>query len=121
MANFKPQVTIITEETIRDARDSYGKKNMYQTICYKTYRELKKNIYKHLLENLEPTISVTRSRRGEWGEWFEIGRGAVFTGTIELRIAQKNFDRLPSNSSASHAPARIRVSASDSTTWSLTT
>jgi len=72
MANFKPQVTIITEETIREAANSYGKKNRYQTIQYKTYVELKRDIKRLLEENFEDTISVSRSRRGEWGEWFEI-------------------------------------------------
>lgn len=71
MSNFKPQLTIITEETRRDYANSYGKKNPYKTIQYPTYRELKKNLKKHLEENLEATISVSRSRRGEWGEWFE--------------------------------------------------
>ena len=71
MANFKPQVTVITKETVREAFTSYGKKNPYQTIRYDTYRELKKNLKKHLEENLEATICVSRSKRGEWGEWFE--------------------------------------------------
>ena len=71
MSNFKPQVTIITEETRREYVNGYGKKSPYKTIQYPTYRELKKNIQRHLEENLEATISVSRSRRGEWGEWFE--------------------------------------------------
>jgi hypothetical protein len=72
MSNFKPQVTIITNDTIRETMNSYGKKNRYQTIQYPTYRELKKNLKKHLEENIENTISVSRSKRGEWGEWYEI-------------------------------------------------
>lgn len=70
--SFKPQITIITEETRREYTNSYGKKNPYQTVRYKTYRELKKNIKKHLEDNLESTVSVSRSKRGEWGEFFEI-------------------------------------------------
>ena len=72
MANFKPQITIITNETIREYQNSFGKKNTYKTISYKTYSELKRNIKRHLIENVEDTISISRSKRGEWGEWFEI-------------------------------------------------
>ena len=72
MSNSKPQVTVITEETRREYRDSFSKNSPYKTIQYKTYRELKKNIRRHLEENLESDISVARSKRGEWGEWFEI-------------------------------------------------
>ena len=75
MANFKPQITVITEETRRDYVNAFGYrkgKSPYKTIQYKTYRELKKNIKKHLLENIEDTVSLCRSKRGEWGEWFEI-------------------------------------------------
>ena len=71
MANFKPQITIITAETRREAMNSYGKKNVYQTVRYNTYRELKKDIKRRLEENEEAIICSSRSRRGEWGEWFE--------------------------------------------------
>jgi len=71
MSKFKPQVTIITHDTQREARDSYGKKNAHRSVSYNTYRELKKNLKQHLKDNLEDTISVSRSKRGEWGEWFE--------------------------------------------------
>ena len=71
MANFKPQITIITEETRRKSVNSYGKENPYKTIQYKTYRELKKNIKKHLQENIENVVCVSRSKRGEWGEFYE--------------------------------------------------
>ena len=73
MSNFKPQVTVITEETQRDYRNNpYKIHSAYKTIRYLTYKELKKNIKKHLEENLDIQLSVNRSRRGEWGEWFEI-------------------------------------------------
>ena len=71
MANFKPQVTIITNETRREYANSYGKGSPYKTVRYATYQELKKNLKKHLEENLEAVVCVSRSRRGEWGEWFE--------------------------------------------------
>lgn len=71
MSNFKPQITIITEETRREYVNGFGKKSPYKTIQYPTYRELKKNLKKHLQENLEAQVAVCRSKRGEWGEWFE--------------------------------------------------
>lgn len=71
MSNFKPSLSVITRETNREAMNSYGKKSPYQRIHYDTYRELKKNIKRHLEENLEANISVSRSKRGEWGEWYE--------------------------------------------------
>jgi hypothetical protein len=39
---------------------------------FPTYRELKKNLHSMLLESDAFQISVTRFKRGEWGEWFEI-------------------------------------------------
>lgn len=72
MSQFKPQITVITAETSRAYSNSFGTKTPFETIQYKTYAELKKNIKKHLDENLEDTVSVTRSRRGAWGEWFEL-------------------------------------------------
>lgn len=75
MSQFKPQVTIITNETRREYSNSYGKGSPYKTIQYPTYRELVKNMKRHLEENLEVNISVLRSRRGEWGEWAEMVNG----------------------------------------------
>jgi hypothetical protein len=71
MSNFKPQVTIITKQTIQEHMDSYGKKTRYRIIQYPTYVELKRNLKQHLEENFEVEVSVSRSRRGNWGEWFE--------------------------------------------------
>lgn len=71
MSNFKPQITVITEESRRDYCNGYGKGNPYKTIQYKTYAELKRNIKQHLVDNLEAQVPVCRSRKGEWGEYFE--------------------------------------------------
>ena len=71
MSRFKPQLTIITDETIREARNKYPIGSYYKTIQYPTYKELKKNLKKHMEENLESPLCVIRSKRGEWGEWFE--------------------------------------------------
>ena len=70
MSNFKPEIRVITEETKRDYYNRQGK-SAFVSIQYPTYRELLKNLRKHLEENLEPTVSVLRSRRGEWGEYYE--------------------------------------------------
>ena len=71
MSNFKPQITVITNESVIESRSGYKITSPYKFIRYATYKELKKNLKKHLLENLEANVVVSRSRRGEWGEWFE--------------------------------------------------
>jgi hypothetical protein len=39
---------------------------------YDTYRELKKNLPELIEQDNDPEgLFVLRSRRGEWGEWFE--------------------------------------------------
>ena len=70
MSNFKPEIRIITEQTKRDYYNGQSK-SAFKSIQYPTYRELRKNLRKHLEENLEPTIGIYRSRRGEWGEYYE--------------------------------------------------
>jgi hypothetical protein len=72
MRQFKPQITVITTESTRAYSNSYGKGSPYKTIYYSTYRELVKNMKRHLEENLEANIALSRSRRGESGEWYEV-------------------------------------------------
>ena len=62
MANFKPGFWVLTDKSTR--------KNEY--VNAKTYRELKKKIKEYLPLSLSGEISVHRSRRGDWGEWFEV-------------------------------------------------
>ena len=57
MSTIKPQVHLSKE----------GQKTEYK--YYKTYRLLKKDLNKFVKEYDE--VFVVRSRRGEWGEWFE--------------------------------------------------
>jgi hypothetical protein len=72
MSNFKPSITVTTRESLRDYRNDYSnKKRSYLYIPYKTYKELKKDIPRLLNESVNGTLSVSRSKRGEWGEWFE--------------------------------------------------
>lgn len=54
LTQWKPQVTI-------DGKT---------TIC-KTYKELKRSLHDLLKESDNNEARVCRSRRGEWGEWFE--------------------------------------------------
>lgn len=41
------------------------------TTTFPTYRELRKNLVELLKASENETITVYRTRRGEWGEWFE--------------------------------------------------
>jgi hypothetical protein len=70
MANFKPQVLYTTTQSINDYWDR-RRQSMYIRKSYKTYRELLKDLPRVLAETNEDYISIYRSRRGEWGEWFE--------------------------------------------------
>lgn len=70
MPNFKPQVTYKTFDSQRDYW-SGDRKSPYITRQYATYAELKRNLKEHLEACIEDTVSVSRSRRGEWGEFFE--------------------------------------------------
>ena len=73
MSNFKPQVTYMTEESVRDWRNDYsGRTRKYIIVRYITYRELLKNIKQHCIDNIDDDgVFVVRSKRGEWGEWYE--------------------------------------------------
>ena len=48
-----------------------------QTTSFSTYREVLKNM-KLLLQRSNGEVFVSRSKRGEWGEWFE--KWARFNG-----------------------------------------
>jgi len=59
MSNFKPSVRI-------------NKRNFTaEWKLFPTYRELKRNLIKLIDESYDNEVSVSRSKRGEWGEWFE--------------------------------------------------
>jgi hypothetical protein len=71
--------------TTNDSIDDYYQRrrnSMYIRETYKTYRELKKNLHRVLAVTNEPYISVYRSRRGEWGEWFE--HWALINGKLKI-------------------------------------
>ena len=74
MAQFKPQVTYMTNESLHDYRvERLRVTSPYITKVFKTYAELKKALKEYILHNhiADEPVFVTRSRRGEWGEWFE--------------------------------------------------
>ena len=70
MANFKPQVSYITKDSQRDYWNG-TRKSMTITERFKTYRELLKKLPTILEDSIDEYVSVNRSKRGEWGEWFE--------------------------------------------------
>lgn len=59
MSNFKPSICITNKDH----------EHVWRT--FKTYAELKKNLVQALCDTIEDHVLVSRSRRGEWGEWFE--------------------------------------------------
>ena len=70
MSNFKPQASFITDDSIREYRNGWRKSRVNVNV-YPTYAKLKASICAILNECVDGTASVVRSRRGEWGEWFE--------------------------------------------------
>jgi hypothetical protein len=74
MANFKPHVTYMTDSSLHDYRvDRYRVTSPNITKSFNTYAELKKALRDYILDNHigEDEVFVTRSRRGEWGEYYE--------------------------------------------------
>jgi hypothetical protein len=59
MPNFKPSIRINN----RNFTASYR--------TFNTHKELKRNLLQALQDSYDHEVSVSRSRRGNWGEWFE--------------------------------------------------
>jgi hypothetical protein len=71
MSRWKPQVIYITSNSSHEYWYNRAK-SQYITKEYKTYAELKKDLPTICKENIDDDgVSVYRSRRGQWGEWFE--------------------------------------------------
>ena len=70
MSNFKPQASFATDESIRDYRNGY-RKSRDITNVYDTYAKLRRGIKAMLNASHDDMVYVSRSRRGEWGEWAE--------------------------------------------------
>jgi hypothetical protein len=71
MSNSKPVINFITTNSRNDYSNRNYKGSAYINKRYDTYRELKKHIKEHLDICIETHVTVYRTRRGEWGEWFE--------------------------------------------------
>ena len=70
MARFKPQVHYTTKESQRLYYN--GKtKSMTIVVTFKTYRELIKKLPVILEDSIDVYVSVYRSKRAQFGEWFE--------------------------------------------------
>ena len=76
MSNFKPQVRYMTSESLHDYNvGRYRVTSPYTTKQFNTYTELKKALKDYILHNHigddDDYVHVIRSRRGEWGEYYE--------------------------------------------------
>lgn len=76
MARITPQAHFITNESWNrwnETRASYGEtKSKYEVKTHNTYVNLKKHIKEYCTNNIDSRgVAVYRSRRGQWGEWFE--------------------------------------------------
>lgn len=68
MAQFRPQFSI-TRTQYNSHLFDYNEYHKY--FVFPTYRELKQKMVSIMKEYKVDEICVSRSRRGEWGEWFE--------------------------------------------------
>ena len=71
MAQFRPQFTIHRNESNGNFfNDGYHTHNSI-ILSFPTYRELKQKLVSTMKKYSVNEVTVSRSRRGEWGEWFE--------------------------------------------------
>lgn len=66
----KPEV-FINCKFYRDTGESLSRPQ-WKSKRYKSYRELKKSLVYWITESEDGQATVYRSRRGQWGEWFEV-------------------------------------------------
>lgn len=59
MSNFKPSIRINNRNFTASCR------------TFNTHKELKRNLLQALQDSYDHEVSVSRSRRGNWGKWFE--------------------------------------------------
>lgn len=71
MPKFKPQASFATDESIRDYRNGY-RKSREITNVYPTYDKLISAMKAMLNASHDEMVYVSRSRRGEWGEYYEV-------------------------------------------------
>jgi hypothetical protein len=70
MSNFKPQVSYTTSDSLLDYRNG-RRRTATKVMRFDTYRELKKELVEILKVSIDDYVFVSRSKRGEFGEWFE--------------------------------------------------
>ena len=70
MGRFKPQITFKTDESVREYRNGMRKSENI-VLVFDKYSTLKSKMKAILNESQFGHAFVVRSRRGEWGEWFE--------------------------------------------------
>ena len=70
MGKFKPQVSYKTDDSVREYRNGQRKSEEITTV-FDTYAKLKSRMKAILNASQFGHAFVVRSRRGEWGEWFE--------------------------------------------------
>lgn len=73
MSKFKPTVEYCDADSIHEYKNRRSH-TPYKVVVYDTYAKLKKDIKNIIIENNKYSndeVFVTRSRRGQWGEWFE--------------------------------------------------
>lgn len=70
---FKPQATITTRPKLRTGKLKAGQSQFStsETKVYPTYRTLLRDMDNLYRESVDGVVCVTRSRRGQWGEWLE--------------------------------------------------
>jgi hypothetical protein len=70
MSRFCPQATFITDEGLRQFHNK-DRKSRNDVNVYSTYAKLKTAMGAMLRASFDERVSVVRSRRGKFGEWFE--------------------------------------------------
>lgn len=74
MPKFRPDIFLPCDEHKLSCYDERRWKNGHLHKSYPTYRELKKDLPFYLGISHTGEVFVTRYRRGEWGEYFEVWR-----------------------------------------------
>ena len=75
MSQFKPSASVFWEcsgNTHLFRNLDVGGSSSSRQREYPTYRALKKDMRRLMKEFDTREVHVSRSRRGEWGEWFEV-------------------------------------------------
>jgi hypothetical protein len=48
-----------------------NQKGEYKNVLIPTYKEVKRKMNAFMQDSFDENVNVFRSRRGQWGEWFE--------------------------------------------------